>query len=522
MAKRSWAIADCETDPFKFNTEIKPFVWGFYDGVVYYEFAKTEDFIKHVSEQEIILYAHNGGKFDWHFIKEYIPPEQKIMIINGRIASFKIGKCEFRDSYNFLPIPLAAYQKTEIDYDIFTKEKRENPENKKKISAYLKDDCLFLFELVEKFISDYGINLTLAGAAMKFWRKKFYKGKPVESTRFFFEQISPFYYGGRVECFKKGIINNDFFMYDINSAYPYAMKHLHPWGTQIEVLDKLPRHYERCFITIACVSNGAFPFRDKTGLSFPSDNEKRIYTITGWELKAAKELNLIKKAEILKVYKFAECIDFEGYVNHFFEEKKKYKNTDTGRYIISKTMMNSLYGKFAANPENYKEYYTIKAEEILTYQEHTQFDYTAMLSENVAIVEKPLPEEKQHYYNIATAASITGFVRAYLLKALKSTENLYYCDTDCIVGSGKIDIKVGKELGEWEKEGEYIKGAIAGKKLYAFIGKDGKIKKASKGAKLSEKDIFAVAKGEKVVYNSEAPTFSIKGVNYITRIIQKT
>lgn len=103
--------ADCETDPFKRGRIPKPFLWGVYDGTACHLFERTEDFINFVQDKKVILYAHNGGKFDWHFILDYLEPFTPINIINGRIAKFKIGVCEFRDSYNILPIPLAAYQK---------------------------------------------------------------------------------------------------------------------------------------------------------------------------------------------------------------------------------------------------------------------------------------------------------------------------------------------------------------------------------------------------------------------------
>lgn len=521
---RQIAVADCETDPFKIGRVPAPFIWGFYDGFIYQEFSETKEFIEFVKKQEIIIYAHNGGKFDWHFIKEYIEPEQKIMVINGRLASFKIENCEFRDSYNLLPVPLAAYQKTKIDYNIFEKENRNKPENKREISAYLRDDCVFLFNLVSTFINDYGLNLTLASSAMKFWRKNFYTGKSFNSTKFFFEQMKPYYYGGRVECFQKGIINKNFSVYDINSAYPFAMKHMHPWGSEIKILDKLPKYYEQCFIKLACISNGAFPFREKTGLSFPSDNEKRIYTITGWELKTATELNLLKEVDILKVIKFCDMISFNDYVDYFYKMKAEQKNGDKAKYLISKLFLNSLYGKFAANPMKYKDYWTIPANEIANYQDNTNFVFTSMLGKETAIVEQPLPEEEQRFYNVATAASVTGFVRAYLLKYLKTAGNPLYCDTDSIAHFGDESVfPVGEELGEWEKEGDFVKAAIGGKKLYAFVQKCGKSKIASKGVKLSEKDIFSVAMGENVVYNSEAPTFSIKdGVKFVTRNVKLT
>jgi hypothetical protein len=525
MVKRNVAVADCETDPFKIGRVPAPFIWGFYDGTIYKEFTETKDFIDYVKDQEIIIYAHNGGKFDWHFVKEFIPPEQKLMVINGRLASFKIGACEFRDSYNLLPVPLAAYQKTTVDYSIFEKEFRNLPKNKKIISDYLKDDCVFLFELIETFINDYGLNLTLAGSAMKFWRKNFYTGKSFSSTNFFFEQYKQYYYGGRVECFEKGLINKEFKVHDINSAYPFAMQHRHAWGTAVEVLEEIPKHPEQCFIKLACISNGAFPFREKTGLNFPKDNEKRVYSITGWEYVAAKELNLISNVEILKVEQFQDQIEFTEYTDHFFKMKAAYKDKDKARYLISKLFLNSLYGKFAANPQKYKDYWTIDASQIENFHENTDFIFTTLLNNNTAIVEQPLPEEEQRYYNVATAASVTGFVRAYMLRHMTKCGNLLYCDTDSIAHYGKDSaFEVNDELGAWDCEGTFENGAIAGKKLYAFKykGKDD-YKTASKGVRLNSRQIYAIAKGEEITYQNEAPTFSLKkGANFIERKIKIT
>lgn len=61
----------------------------------YYEFDDTEEFIDFVSGQEIIVYAHNGGKFDRHFIIEKISHYEPLTIINGRLAKFKIGWWNF-------------------------------------------------------------------------------------------------------------------------------------------------------------------------------------------------------------------------------------------------------------------------------------------------------------------------------------------------------------------------------------------------------------------------------------------
>jgi len=134
---------------------------------------------------------------------------------------------------------------------------------------------------------------------------------------------------------------------------------------------------------------------------------------------------------------------------------------------------------------------------------------------------------KWRYYNIATAASVTGFVRAYLYRVLCKAEGAIYCDTDSIKARRFSSLPVGVELGKWKHEftGDYF--AIAGKKLYADHIKgrpwaydpkaeneeDKNWKIASKGANLAGLEtapqiIERIANGETIKYNPDVPTFS--------------
>lgn len=530
MARPIWS-ADCETDPFKRGRIPKPFLWGVYDGVAYHEFTDTKDFIKFVEKEKVILYAHNGGKFDWHFILDYLEPFTPINIINGRIAKFKIGECEFRDSYNILPIPLAQYNKEKIDYSIFEESEREKPENMKLISDYLKMDCVYLWQLVDAFIRDYGLNLTLAGSALKKWQV-IENVKAPKTSRDFYEYLTPYYYGGRVECFVKGFIDHEFKVVDVNSAYPNAMMYEHPYGEHFESLDKLPdKNIESCFIRLKCISKGALPFRGENGLSFPNDDKIREYCITGWEYLAAVELNLISKIKIVEVIKFIEKITFKNYVNYFFKMKKEAKEAgDKAREIFSKLMLNSLYGKFCANPSDYREYMIIDPEFIDACEMDEGFEFDGELGK-WALMSKELELQKQRYYNIAVGASITGFQRSLLLRALKKVKEPLYCDTDSIACVETADLVLSKELGDWSLEAECSEGAIAGKKLYAFKLKEPVIKKgekvthkiASKGVRLTAKEIYKIADGEEIIAETEFPTFSFKkGPVFIDRKIRLT
>jgi len=523
--RRKIAVADCETDPFrKGRTDIKPFLWGFYDGEVYLEFKTVEEFINYVSQLNIILYAHNGGKFDWFFILDYIEDFSSVTLINGRLAKFKIGNCEFRDSWNILPFPLAQYQKTKIDYDIMEREVRYKPENWREIRAYLRDDCIYLFDLVSAFVERFGVNLTIAGTSMKTWAKMM-EIDPPKTNRLFYYNLKPYYYGGRVECFYNGIIERDFKVVDIKSAYPFAMLHYHPYGSKYYVSDELPNtiaYLERSFINLSAASLGAFPYRDSdNSLYFPNDGETREFKITGWEYIAAIENGCLQREEIKEVITFPETITFKEYIERFFNERAEAKRRgDKKTDLFCKLLMNSLYGKFGANPDEYEDFYITNSKFIQA--AINDGGRLAGILGNKAFIGIKQDDAQKRFYNVATAASITGFVRAYLFNAIKSSDTPLYCDTDSIAAI-KPGPPIGDKLGDWESEGEFSEGAIAGKKLYAFKGKDGKWKSRSKGVKLTHEEIYKVAKGVPIKYEPIAPTFSLKrGIVLTPRTVKRT
>lgn len=525
-----WTV-DAETDPFLKGRIPHPFIWGVYSGKEYWQFTDTDEMIDFLSEKKIIVYAHNGGKFDWHFLSEYIEDFEPLTIIAGRLSKFMIGECEFRDSFNIIPAPLSAYKKDEVDYAIFEESERNKPENWKIICEYLETDCVYLHEMVTQFIESYGMGLTQAGTAMKVWAKMSGIKKP-QTSESYYADMSKYYYGGRVECFKTGIIEQKFSVVDIRSAYPYAMTFKHPWGTNYATYSTLDKDMSdddiaRSFITLNAKASGAFPLRGKTGLSFPNDGLWREFYITGWEFLAARDTGALDAGyNIVEIRKYLETIDFCEYVDYFFalkteadtklkiaNEANDYENISywSAQRLFAKLFLNSLYGKFASNPENYEEFMTLPAS-MIDGATSDGWGFCKLLTAETAVVNKPLDEEKRRYYDVAVAASITGFVRAYLWRNIAATNSTtLYCDTDSIAALDIHNINCSDGLGNWELEAECDYAAIGGKKLYAFRKLDGKFKIASKGVRLTPQEIIRIAQGETILYEPEAPTFSVKG-----------
>lgn len=506
---RKIAVIDSETDPFKKNRVPKPFIWGFYDGLNYREFSEVSELVEFLRPQRLIVYAHNGGKFDYHFMLDYLSEFDDIMIINGRISKFKIGLCEFRDSMNILPVGLKQFEKMEFDYSLLEFDIRDIPENKQKISEYLQSDCVNLYEMVTQFVAQFGMNLTQAGTAMKVWAKM-YDAKPPKTDKEYYNLFSQFYFGGRVQCFESGIIERPFKVIDINSAYPYAMLSNHPMSTDYWQQDGKPTTIDGdMFITVRAVSQGALPFRNPKGaLIFPDDNEEREYHVTGWEIIAAIETETVIIKKWLSYYCFFGLANFNEYITHFYEARLKAKQEkDKAGDLFSKLLMNSLYGKFGANPENYKKFMVISPDYI-GQLEDTDYDFGGELGP-WGLAQRGLEANEMRYYNVATAASITGYVRAYLWKAICRCGGMLYCDTDSIAAEFIGEIPQGNKLGQWKVEGQFNRAGISGKKLYIFDGPDG-VKKASKGARLTDNELWKIAAGETVIYEPENPTFSVK------------
>lgn len=307
---------------------------------------------------------------------------------------------------------------------------------------------------------------------------------------------------------------------DINSAYPRAMMEEHPIGIDYRIgYEKKPKIVGRNFYTIKAKSFGALCRRTKKGLVFDWDGEEREYNCTGWELQAGIDTGKLTDIKHIRQFRFIQKKSFKNFIDHFWELRQKSAKGSLAN-IFAKLMMNSAYGKFCSNPNEYDTYYIFEAglEDYLTandWELHGDFGGNMLASQ-------PLNPDFMRFYNVATGASITGYVRAFLMRAIMSVDNPIYCDTDSLIFTGKHNLKLSNELGEWKIEGIYSQGYFAGKKLYAVKNKDEE-KTANKGARLNFEQIKEIALGGEVDYKQDSPVFSWKKeTSFLSRKIKKT
>jgi len=522
--------ADFETDPFHHKQTIAPFCCGLYNGSDFSSWwsprcaDKLAETIRKFPEPSII-FIHNGGKFDVFLgLLEHFEPE--LRIINGRIVQAFIrgshGVHEIRDSYAIIPIPLAAYKKDEIDIEKLERENRDA--NRVEILSYMRGDCVYLHELVTAFLDEFGDKLTIGSAAMQQLRR-FHPFETVGKT--FDEKFrSQFFFGGRVQCFQSGILpapKSGWKVYDVNSMYPFVMKNMrHPSGGDYDIERRITSR--TAFIVAEGTQRterGAFPVRSKTGIDFETRTGTFLFSAHEWE--ASQRFGFFRVSRVIKTYGWDEWITFDEFVDHFYSARLKAKASgDTIRLLFYKLILNSAYGKFAQNPENYFDW-AITFGTILDdgWQIHTSHN-----GGKIIVWKKPV--ERHSYYDVAIGASITGAARSVLMQGIAGSDDLAYCDTDSIIAGNLRGVEFSDTvLGAWKLEATGDRIAIAGKKLYALFdggwGDEHCVKKATKGARLPPEDIVRVARGETIRFEKQAPTFKLSGdVTWISRQIKRT
>jgi hypothetical protein len=540
------AVLDFETDPFEFGAIPSAFAAGFYDGSTFTNFWGSNcaaELVAHLERQTepLTIYAHNGGKFDVYYLLPFLKPGE-LRIINGRIVSAFIGIHELRDSFSIMPFGLAKYKKLDIDYHKLEKKHRE--ENRSEIITYLEGDCRFLYELCEAFLLEFGDKLTVGSASLK-QLKRFHKfgcGNENFDKKF----RDDFYFGGRNQVFRAGILPGPWKVYDVYSMYPSAMRNfLHPIGTGYEV-DKKIRH-NTSFVVVEGENFGAFPVRSENGgLDFTRTYGTFHTTIHEWQ--AALDTGTFKPHKIIKTYGFLQRGTFREWVDHFFDLRDKAKREgDKMRVMFYKYVLNSCYGKFAQNPNNFFDWILCEGRSrpaewhdctpgcsIAITPPDTPVQLVcpkmwtpAYLHDSYVIWQRPTP--MHHFYNIATGCSITGAARSLLLRGIAGAVDPVYCDTDSIICRSLSGMPIGSNLGEWGLEVECNLAAIGGKKLYAlFSDRENPndtncVKKAHKGARLKASEVLRIAQGETVTYENPVPKFRWDGTAvFIKRRIRMT
>lgn len=482
------ATADIETDPFLYGRVPHPFCCGFFDGDNYEQFWGDDciaDMMAYIDSlpDNYRIYVHNGGGFDFWYMQDFIT--NPVFFINKRIAKCGLmERHELRDSYKMIPVALKKFAKEEIDYAKL--ESKVRNKHKKEILHYLEWDCRHLYNMVTRFIEEYGDHLTIGAAAMKHLKKDHpNKGE----SQFFDALFRPYYMGGRVQCFQRGEVKGNLKLYDVNSLYPSVMRNFaHPLGNQYKTRFDLPDNGNVYFAKIRAWSDGALPIRTKEGLSFPVGEFD--FNVCSHEILTAKRLGKLRIRAVYECREFKEIQNFSTYIDRFAAIKISAEEAgDKGGREFAKLFMNNGYGKFGQDPSKYRD---CKLFDGIDDAEAEGYTLCGDFGDRF-IGEKPVEIKPWSFKNVAIAASITSAARATLLDGIANCDRPIYCDTDSIVCE-RLDRELHQtKLGAWKLEAEGDTMHIAGRKLYALWKNGECVKRASKGVTLSPELIREVA-----------------------------
>lgn len=433
-----------------------------------------------------ILYAHNGGGWDWLSLVHYLlrDGKRKHASITGILAASKLVTMtlkikhrmtiHFCDSLQLLRSPLATLAKKfnvtnkidlggKLPHEIYATDKEL-------YYRYVEADTESLLEVMEKAleivnakvapIGDFGY--TIGSTAMKVFRTMLDREIAVPYDVDVKAFLRTGYKGGRVEVFQAGYYP-DVTVYDLNSLYPFAMLQTDVpvsdrglWTTDFD--PELPGCYHIKFVQNDRTIPPVFMV---SGLGEYA-GEGTYYTP---EISLLKSVDSTAQIEILKGYQFIDAEKlFQDYVNRLYALRLTDKDGPIS--LMAKFLLNSLYGKFAQNPVRTKIIEVTSDDELFAMCEDGA-DITSVNDELGVYAVKT--EHAAAFEHVGIAAMITSQARVILYQGMMEAgiSNVLYCDTDSLHVSGLCSLSVSDKIGGWKKE-FHGEGCYVGKKLYAL------------------------------------------------------
>lgn len=341
--------------------------------------------------------------------------------------------------------------------------------------------CLGWFQYLKQHDMG-GFAPTLASQAMVLFRHKYMKHKIfIDTNNRALKLTRSGYYGGRVECFYIGHYVSEFFALDFNSMYPSVMREEsypikligHTFYASIQDLKIWLVSHSICARVLLNTPEPFAPVRAKTKLIFPIGRFECILSTP--EIAYALDRGYILEVREVAVYDHAPIYREMMEAGQIIKEACKRAGDQTGEFHIKK-LNNSLYGKSGQSG--------VKWQEDAWIDDMTSKNWVELDMETGNIIQhrqlaglhqvKETEGESRESFP-AIAAHVTAYARMKLWRAILKAgrENVYYCDTDCIVVNRAGLERVSDELDDYrlgalKLAGEYDDIIINGNKDYYF------------------------------------------------------
>ena len=443
--------------------------WLLSNGFTYTDKPKTKTFKTIISKQGL-----------WYCIEIY-------WCVKGKHTT----KTVIWDSLKLIPFSVEQIaidfklpiRKLKIDYDEYREIGHEITEEEK---DYLFNDIDIIALALQQCFNEGFDKMTATASSFKAFKEtlpedfeKIFPTISLETDK----DIRPSYMGGFVwanERFKEKVINEGI-VFDVNSLYPSRMyTELLPYGAPVFFKGE-PKKTELyplwiCKVSFAfelkeehieCISLDRFSviFGSKKYVkSSDGDVVTMVLTNVDWEL--INEQYDVYDVNWYSGYKFKGVV---GIANKFIDDCMEVKKKEHGvKRFIAKRKMNSVYGKFATNPDVTPKIPYLDDNGVLKTKLPT---YTTYENGKICVVEDK--QERDPIY-LPYGAFVTAYARKYTISTAQKVgiNRVAYIDTDSIhlVGT-EIPKEIeniidGKELGYWGLECVFKRAYFIGAKAY--------------------------------------------------------
>lgn len=505
---RVWAYALCEIG--------KPD--NFYYGNNIEDFFKTLQY----KRENYVLYFHNL-KFDGEYIFNYLlnngyecikdKKDRKtktfttLISDTGQFYSIEIffevenkkhiNKVTIYDSLKILNFSVdkiakafdLPIRKLELDYNkyrevghILTDEEVD----------YIRNDVEIMARALDFMFKERLTKMTIGSDALSYYKemnKNFNKYFPILPYEIDMD-IRKSYKGGFTylnDCYKEKETGRGLVL-DVNSLYPSVMTGEYlPFGEPIFFTGKYEEDvlYKLYIQTFTCsfeLKEGKIPtVQIKNNLAFvpneyvkSSDGDLVTLTLTNVDLKLFFENYNVENITYHSGWKFKALKGlFTSYITYWTEKKINAKKEGNNvLYLISKLMLNSLYGKFGLNPNVGSKYPYLNEEGVVKYGNY--------------------PIEIRDSIYIPVASFITSYARNKTIRTSQAIKDYtiknygkdyyIYSDTDSIhlLEMSKEELSSFVEiddykLGAWKMESTFVRGKYIRQKCYIELGEDDKL-----------------------------------------------
>ena len=230
--------------------------------------------------------------------------------------------------------------------------------NTSKVRQYCIQDCKFTKELSEYFIKLF---YDMFAFYPRRWVSSGYLAEKVlinngiefPQVKDIPQQVCDFawssYFGGRFEMLQRGFIGTAH-VYDINSAYPYAITQLPDllngdwYRTDERILDKAKVGFFKIQVDVDDLKQVCpFPFRKKNRILYPSGE-----FITYCTLQELIAVGNDVQYSIIDSYQFiprGKKLPFRKFINSLYQKRLELKKQNNPMQLPIKIIINSIYGK---------------------------------------------------------------------------------------------------------------------------------------------------------------------------------